>query len=225
MNWTHHTFPKVPTEQWQSGIRSYNSKELNVQSQRSQERSISSDLRLPQHSHTRHGYQPCTKTNAEEKQDTAVTKRLLKPQLNTYVAKQQEHKQQKQAHYYNKGANELSQLKTGYIVRVQPVKYKKTGRKQLLRSSSLQYHTKLQLKLELLFVATGDICDTPKKDFSHQSQNHQMILTFHQPATASQLATSLSAAEQSHPDHQVNLCHRSGRISKQPRYLKDFVIN
>ena len=65
---------------------------------------------------------------------------------------------------------------------------------------------KSELKLELLFVATGDICDTPKKDFSHQSQNQKMILTFHQQATVSQLATSLPAAEQSHPDHQANLC-------------------
>ena len=151
---------------------------------------------------------------------------LLKPQLNTNVAKQQEHKQQKQAHYYNKGAKELSQLKPGDVVRVQPDKYKKNWQKAVVRKivapRSYEIRTEAGVTLRrnrrhLRYSKEGFQPSEPEPpdDFDIPSTSNSKSAS--NKFTSSRAVTSRSSSQP--------VSTRSGRISKQPRYLKDFVTN
>ena len=151
---------------------------------------------------------------------------LLKPKLNTNVAKQQEHKQQKQAHYYNRGAKELSQLKPGDVVRVQPDKYKKNWQKAVVKKivapRSYEIRTEAGVTLRrnrrhLRYSKEGFQSSKPEPpdDFDIPSTSNSKSTS--NKSTSSRAVTSRSSSQP--------VSTRSGRISKQPRYLKDFVTN
>ena len=151
---------------------------------------------------------------------------LLKPKLNTNVTKKQEQKQQKQGHFYNKGAQELSQLKPGDVScstrQVQKELAESSYQEDPVAPSSYEITTEtgviLRRNRRHLRYSKEEFQPSepePPDDFDIPSTSNCKSTS--NKSTSNRVVTSRSSSKP--------VSTRSGRISKQPRYLQDFVTN
>ena len=162
-----------------------------------------------------------------------IKESLLKPKIEeTNIHKEFEHAKQRQAYYYNQGAKELSSLKEGDIVRIEPNKHEQAWKKGLVKqqinTSSYEVDIEektfrrnrrhlhktnedIENKQEQFNANTHEFDEDELFDHNQQQDNYISIEPINQQNYMGNNTTALTT--------------RSGRQVKKPSTFDDFLCN
>eukprot|EP00057_Strongylocentrotus_purpuratus_P006656 XP_011661130.1 PREDICTED: uncharacterized protein K02A2.6-like [Strongylocentrotus purpuratus] len=155
---------------------------------------------------------------------------LLKPKLQTDTNQRKEKNREKQAHYYNRGAKDLPELKVGDTVRVKPKKHARAWESAIvlekvgIRSYSIRTERGAEIrrnrrhlrKSNEQFDDNTDLAVDQEPSATDNPQNTPPTPTESPPNMTSSSDNSGQSSEQ---------FRRSQRQTKQPAYLQDYKLN
>ena len=165
----------------------------------------------------------------------STSEKLVKPKLAEGVQEEKRKIRTKQAFYYNRNARDLPPLKTGDTVRIQPTNTPKepwkkaTVQKQInVRSYKVltedgsalrrnRRHLKATPESHTPTTQTSKQTELPTKQETNTSDPSSSEVAIQQESVIKQPATD--SASQASGGNQT----RSGRVTRPPSYLKDFV--
>ena len=147
--------------------------------------------------------------------------KLLQPKLNENVNKQRQHKQQKQAQYYNKSAKDLPELQQGDVVRVQPGKYIKTWSKAVVQRKVAPRSYEVITEAGVTLRRNRRHLKSSKEQYHQQDQEVSDDDMPEQPQPAQQEHHAAPQQQEQRP--QAPARTRAGRSIRKPSYLRDYV--
>ena len=130
----------------------------------------------------------------------------------------------KQVHYYNQGSKDLQQLKPTQFMRIQPHGQHKTWRKAMMtkqvgiRSYEVEIEGGIYLRRKEDNYEPQQKITTPAQLIHQQHENNQM-----QRPNLFQLPIESIIAQATPQLQQKPTTTRSGRTTRPPNYLKDYV--
>ncbi|CAC5419959.1 unnamed protein product [Mytilus coruscus] len=155
---------------------------------------------------------------------------LLKPKIEGQnVQKEIQYSKERQAHYYNQGAKELSSLKEGDVVRVEPAnKIQKTWEKGTVnqkvneRSYEINIKGKTFRRNRRQLLKTSENNKTGEKE-QFNSESNEQFDHVEQQENCNNNTIPQQSPQQNTLDNNTTTRTRSGRQIKRPSKYNDFV--
>ncbi|CAG2249181.1 unnamed protein product [Mytilus edulis] len=160
---------------------------------------------------------------------------LLKPKIEGQnVQKEIQYSKERQAHYYNQGAKELSYLKEGDVVRVKPAnKYQKTWEKGTVNQKVNERSYEINIKGKTfsrnrrqLLKTSENIKPGEEEQFNSESNEFEEDEQFghvEQQEKCNNNTIPHQDPQQNTLDNNTTIRTRSGRQIKRPSKFNDFV--